>query len=208
MTAQELQGQIDRVADARALKKIVAEQVSTLEKTSGELQTTLADLESLQVYVQTIAKEMQEELRFTLEGIVNTALDAVFPGMYTFRVTLKVARNKTEVSLGIVGSDYPDVEMDPVSSNGGGLTDILAFTLRMAVLLISKKRRILLLDEAMKFVSNDLKPDAFAILKRLSGDFGIQVIGVTHDAEMIQIADRVFSFKKVGNYTGVSVKGV
>lgn len=192
-----------KVSDSAVKAQLISDDVKALTNDLEALKASQIDLEALQVYVQTIAKEMQEELRFSLEGIVNTALDAIFPGRYQFKIELRVARNKTELVLGLSSSEFPDISMDPVSSNGGGLTDVLAFSLRIAVLLISKRRRILLLDEAMKFVSSDLKPEAFQILKRLSKDFGIQVIAVTHDQEMVNIADRVFKFAKHHNETKV-----
>lgn len=192
-----------KVSDSAVKAQLISDDVKALTNDLEALKVSQIDLEALQVYVQTIAKEMQEELRFSLEGIVNTALDAIFPGRYQFKIELRVARNKTELVLGLSSTEFPDISMDPVSSNGGGLTDVLAFSLRIAVLLISKRRRILLLDEAMKFVSSDLKPEAFQILKRLSKDFGIQVIAVTHDQEMINIADRVFKFVKHHSETKV-----
>jgi ABC-type cobalamin/Fe3+-siderophores transport system ATPase subunit len=73
--------------------------------------------------------------------------------------------------------------------------------------MISKTQKVLLLDEPMKFVSEGLKPKVYEIMKRLSDDLGIQIIAVTHDPLMIDIADKVYVVKKEKGISVATVRG-
>lgn len=173
-------------------KELLENQLTKDKARIANLKQTLLSIEEAQVIFQQAAKDAQEQIRFHLEDIVNLALDAVFPGRYKFRIFFEIKRNKTEARIALLDGEY---EIDPMYSNGGGVTDILSFALRIALLIISKNRKVLILDEPFKFISNDLKEDAFGIMKRLSEELGIQIIAVTHESEMIDKADKVIKFK-------------
>ena len=161
----------------------------------GKLATLAETIEEAQAFLQRVARDTQEQIRFHLEGIVNLALDTVFPMCYTFRIVYEVKRNKTEARMCLLMGER---EIDPMYSNGGGVKDILSFAVRIALLLLSKNRKLLVLDEPFKFISEDLKEAAFSIMKRLSDELGIQIIAVTHDVGMIEIADKVIRIRKKG----------
>ena len=149
-------------------------------------------IEETQTFLQQVARDTQEQIRFHLEDIVNLALDTVFPGRYQFRIFFEIKRDRTEARISLLRGER---EVDPMYSNGGGIKDILAFALRIALLLISKNRKLLLLDEPFKYISEDLKEAAFGIMKRLSAELGIQIIAVTHDEQMVEIADKVIKVR-------------
>lgn len=183
----------DTIIKAESRVELLTGQKESLEKKVVSGKENLIYLEEAQALFQQVAKETQEQIRYHLEDIVNLALDTVFPGRYAFRIIFEIKRNKTEARIVLMDGEH---EIDPMYSNGGGVTDILSFALRIALLMISKNRKLLLLDEPFKFISMDLKEEAFAILKRLSKELGIQIIAVTHDKEMIESADKVFTIKK------------
>jgi DNA repair exonuclease SbcCD ATPase subunit len=85
---------------------------------------------------------------------------------------------------------------DILDSTGGGAGDIVSFFLRVALLVISGKRRLLILDEPFKGVDAERKPIALQVLKELTEDLGIQVICVTHDQKIVAIADQVIKVRK------------
>jgi DNA repair exonuclease SbcCD ATPase subunit len=151
-------------------------------------------LEKAQIFLQGVAKETQEKIRFRLEDIVNLALVSVFGPKYKFEIRFEIKRGQTEASLLL--TDVDGNEMDALESNGGGLADCLSFALRIALLIISKNRRVLILDEPMKFVSADLRAACYAIMQKLSKELDIQIIAVTHEEEFIDIADKVYRIQQ------------
>ncbi|ETR66913.1 MAG: chromosome segregation ATPase [Candidatus Magnetoglobus multicellularis str. Araruama] len=104
-------------------------------------------------------------------------------------------RNKTECEIYLLDDDGNRV--NPLDDNGGGLSDIVSFSLRMASWAISSTDNLIVLDEPFKFLSKELRPLAGNLLKELSNKLNLQVIMVTHDQEMIDIADKIFVVKKV-----------
>lgn len=183
----------DILVGAKSKREVVLASLEANRSRKTSLISELICTEEAQVLFQQVAKDTQEQIRFHLEDIVNLALDAVFPDRYEFRIIFEIKRNKTEARIALLDGGH---ELDPMFSNGGGLKDILSFALRVALLIISKNRRVLILDEPFKFISADLKEQAFGIMKRLSTELGIQIIAVTHDKEMIEVADKVIPIRK------------
>jgi DNA repair exonuclease SbcCD ATPase subunit len=166
--------------------------LNELEQKKKGLSERLMSIEEAQVFIQRIAKETQEQLRFHIEDIVQLALDAVFPGEYEFRVVFEIKRGKTEARLCFLKND---IEIDPLTSAGGGVSDVVSFALRLAVWSLGRTRRLIILDEPFRFLSKNLQARAGDILKKLSHKLKLQVIMVTHEEQMIDIADKKFSVK-------------
>ena len=163
-------------------------------------------LEKSTVLLQTIAKDTQEQLRFHIEDIVQLAMDACFPDKYEFRVEFELKRGRTEARIFLVENGQ---EIDPMESNGGGLVDIVSFALRFAAWSLSKTAKVIILDEPFKWLDRERKPLAMEILKQLSSRLGLQIITVTHDAEMVAIADKVIrvGLEQEGDWKVSKVKG-
>jgi DNA repair exonuclease SbcCD ATPase subunit len=190
-----------KLAKASAKKELLS---ATIDKKSKDLDKYKEDsiaLEEAQVFLQGIAKETQEQIKFNIEDIVNSCLDAVFPGQYVFKVIFEIKRGKTEARLVLMDGEN---EVEPLQSNGGGLIQILSFALRIALLIISKNRRVLVMDECLNAVSADLEARAYEIVQRISKELGIQVVMVTHREAAIAVADKVITVSKKGDISHVS----
>jgi len=169
------------------------------EVSRGKLAQFLVVIEEAQVFIQQVAKETQEQLRFHIEDIVQLALDAVFPDEYDFRVVFEIKRGKTEARLCFLRDG---VEIDPLTSAGGGVSDVCAFALRLAVWSLGKTARVMILDEPFRYLSRDLQPKAGEMLKKLSKRLKLQIIMVTHSEFLADIGDRIFSvvLRRDGEY--------
>lgn len=142
--------------------------------------------------VQATAKETQDQLKFRIESIVQEALDAVFPG-YVFKVDYETKRDRTEASIYL---EQDGEKFHPLEDNGGGLADVLAFALRLVAWSLGKTDNVLILDEPAKAVSRSYRPMMMEMLSGLSSQLGLQTIIVTHDAEIVDMADRIFKVTK------------
>lgn len=172
----------------------------------ASLDKRMKTIEIAQAFIQKVAKETQEHLRFEVEDIVNLALETCFPGEYEFRLDFNIARGKTEARL-VFLSQKTGREVDPMNASGGGVVDLTAFALRIACYALERGiDNVIILDEPFRFISRDLQSRAGEILRMLSTKLGVQVIMVTHIAEMIDVADRVFEVRK--NADGRSVVSV
>ena len=179
----------ERVQQAEGARKQTQETIRISEMILKTLQDRRKNIEKAQVLIQITAKETQEKLKFHIQDIVNTALDTCFPGEYDFIVDFQLKRGRTEAELYLLKEGE---RIDPMDASGGGVVDIIAFALRLAAWSLSRTDNVIILDEPFKFLSVNLRPLAGEILKKLSEKLKIQMIMVTHDEEMVSIADKVF----------------
>ena len=156
------------------------------------LQQTLNNHEKARSIAQTVAENTQQKIEFHINNLVTTALAAVFPDPYEFKLRFIQRRNKTECDLLLVKNEQ---EIDPFSAAGGGVIDVLSFALRTAIWSIKKTRNTFILDEPMKFVSIDLQAKCSEMLKTISEKLHLQMIIVSHLPEMIRSADKIIEIK-------------
>ena len=174
-----------------------------LEKTLSEVKNNkkfcekkLKLVEEAQVFLQTVAQNTQEKLKFDIEAVVNLALESVFPDEYEFKIEFNVSRGKTDAEL-VFMDKRTGQTIDPMDAAGGGVVDLTCFALRIASWALENGTdNLIILDEPFKFVSRDLVERAGDILKTLSEKMKLQVIMVTHIPEFIDVADKVFEVKK------------
>lgn len=135
-----------------------------------------------------VAKEQAEDL-------LTQALQSTFGKNVAFKVEMGVSRDRPDASFKIVSAEGETVhEGEPVSTDGGGLVDVLSIGLRL-LLMESAQPRIdgpLLLDEPFKQLSKGYMPACGAFLLSLCRDFERQVILVTHEQELAELADKSF----------------
>ena len=195
--------QIERLYNqALAVQTQIVKDIDNKKKRLDELTSKVEMIENVQVFLQKIAKQTQERLSLQIEDIINSALDAVFPNEYTFRLEFTTSRNKTEAQL-LFYDQRTGKEVDPMNASGGGVVDLTAFALRIACYVLENNTdNVIILDEPFRFISRDLQERAGKILKTLSNKLGIQIIMVTHIKELIDCADKVFEVKK--NDDGIS----
>ena len=187
---------------ALAIRNQLIKDIENKKKRLDELSSRLSMTEEVQVFLQKIAKETQERLSLQIEDIINSALDAVFPNEYTFRLEFTTSRNRTEAQL-LFYDQRTGKEVDPMNASGGGVVDLTAFALRIACYVLENNTdNVIILDEPFRFISRDLQERAGKILKTLSEKLHIQIIMVTHIKELIDCADRIFEVKK--NEQGIS----
>ena len=191
MNSNEYTSKLNKALASKKLhQNLLEEKMATAEQQKNLCRS----IEEAQTFLQLVAKETQEKIRFRLEDIVNLALTSVFGTKYRFEIRFEMKRGQTEAELVLWDGEN---EMDPMEANGGGLTELLSFVLRISLLIISKNRRVLILDEPFRCVSDDLLDVVYALLKRLSEELGIQIIMVTHQQEQaLSYANVIYEVKQ------------
>lgn len=142
-----------------------------------------------QAFLQKIAQDTQNQLRFCVKDIVQLALDTCFPGEYKFDLVFEIKRGKTEAKLLFLSGGE---EINPMDASGGGVVDIASFALRISQWVLGNTRNTIILDEPFKHLSNNLQPAGAEVLRELSDKLGLQFIIVTHREEITETADKVF----------------
>lgn len=195
--------QIAKLEGQRELER--SQRVAALARLGVLEERTLA-IEEAQVLLQITAAETQDNLRVHLSDIVQSALDALFPGEYTFCIDFELKRGSTVCEMYLL--DDAGFRTDPMTAEGGGVVDVIALSLRLAVWALSRPENVLVLDEPFKFLSANLRPAAADILSQMSTRLDLQIVMVTHDPVLTEVADRVFRVvKNADGRSSVAVVG-
>lgn len=186
MNLQDYKEKVFRSAGQYTLLTVKKNQL----KSDNSIKTQyLEDLEISQTFLQKIAQDTQEKLRYRITDIVNIALETVFPDEMEFDIEFKILRGKTECKLLFTEKGS---EIDPLDASAGGVVNLISFALRIVAWLLGNTRNTIILDEPFINLSSDLVPLAAEVLKELSKELNLQMIIVTHDKEIIGVADKIF----------------
>lgn len=159
-----------------------------------------ADADKHLIICQDTQKVVHEMGNYTLAGlsvqvntIVSNAIKAILPDPYDFELNFDVKYNKLNTNMKLTrrGETYDPAKED----NGDGLVDIIALTLRVAVLCLDKRKlsRILILDEPCGALSVNFHPLAASLIRHLSDSLGIQfIIIAAHGSNYTSCADKMF----------------
>ena len=132
---------------------------------------------------QSCARKVQERLGLTVGGLVTECLKGIIPNFdMTFMPVFETKRNQTECDFVLI--DKKGNRQDPMDSNGGGVWNIIAFALRVCVLLLESKphRNVLILDEPFHFLHGSVQQErAFETLMKIADRLKMQIIVVTQD---------------------------
>jgi DNA repair exonuclease SbcCD ATPase subunit len=184
------------INDKKAILYDLNKRAELLDIELKELDVQEKSIERALWILQEVSKQTQEQLEFRISELINLALFSTFPESYTFKINYEIKRNKTETRFYLV--DNKGHRLDPLTSTGGGVVDIISFALRISLWSLSarKIRPIIILDEPFPFLDNSLQEDSSKLLKELAKKLQLQIIVVTHVQNLIEHGDKIFHFKK------------
>ncbi|HHY42251.1 MAG TPA: ATPase [Thermoanaerobacterales bacterium] len=191
-----------------AMKKNIKEKLEKdLNAKQNELEevANLIDvLEQVRLLLQRASEYAREQIKQQIEMLVTHCLQFVFGPNLEFEIELSEVRGKTNAEFYVV-STYDDVKIKtkPQDARGGGVVDVISLALRIAVIQSTDlyKDGPLILDEPAKHVSNEYINNVAQFLKQISDVFHRQIIMVTHNQYLSEIADLAY---KVELKNGIS----
>jgi len=159
------------------LKKSIKDEQSHLEKA----RQTVVDAEEAQKIIQNLSEATQNKVHGEISSVVTSCLQSVFgeEKAYTFSIVFEQKRGKTEARLVFIREGH---ELEPLKESGGGCADIAGLALRLSCLVLSKpqRRRVLILDEPFKGVSEEYRSLVPELLMTLAKEMKCQIIFVTN----------------------------
>ena len=150
--------------------------------------------------IQKVSNDMNDLISFGLVDITQAMLDSVFPSEYKVKIDFTMKNNRTHVDIYL---DMDGEKIYPLDQDGGGVANIMELGLRLASLELGHTRRTIVLDQPLKDLSREFMPIGASILKKISKDLNLQLIMINHAPELMEIADKMYSFSKDLD-TGVS----
>jgi len=190
MRSTDLRKKIDKIMTRR---EFLYESLSELRERKIFLEERHSNAIKAREVINLVAQDIQHNIEEGIGNIVSMALESVLDDPYKFKVEFVKRRNKTECDLFVESNGE---RMHPSDSIEGGALDIIGLALRLPFVLMSNSRKILILDEPMKFLSRNFQPKAAQMLKELSDKLKIQMIVSSHIPELIDTADKIFQIRK------------
>lgn len=174
-----------------------------LELNHDELTQLVVDLECGRDVVSRVGIVAQKEINNVIEELVTQALHAVFGEQFAFKMIDEIKRNQPETSFYIIENGRMlDLDED---SCGGGMADLVSLVLRVVLWAIRVPRTepVIILDEPLKFLDGVRLDQAGVMIKELSRMLGLQFIIITHEDQLIDCADVMYSVEKRGEQSYV-----
>ena len=161
----------------------VRETVRVVSGNLDKMQQHVEDVAEAQELAQQVAQAVQQQAHDQIAEVVSRCLSAVFDEPYTFRIHFERKRGRTEARLSFERDGF---EVAPMSASGGGVVDVASFALRLSCLMLNKPalRRVLVMDEPFKYVSEDYRARVRELLETLAQEMSVQFIMVTHINEL------------------------
>jgi hypothetical protein len=188
---QQLEGQ----------KTLLKQQLSEGENKYQVFKKRYKDATRASIIIQAVAQKTQQNLEYHFSHIVSLALASIWPDPYQFIIKFVPRRNKTECDIKLVRDGE---ECDPLDSTGGGVCNVVSFTLQIAYLLMSNKAKVFIGDETFSFLhSPTLQQNCSSMIKLLCDRMGLQVILVTGQSDISMYADKEFKARLVNGITEI-----
>jgi len=158
------------------------------EVKKAKLSKKLEAIEKAQLIIQTAAHKIEKSIAYHLSDLVNTPLQALFSGN-VFDIDFTTKNNASHAAITV---EKGGSKQAPLDSAGGGLADVVALGLRLAVWSMGKTANLLCLDEPAKNLDVIRSPIMTQLLKDISDQLKVQVLLSTHKEDQIDSADRVY----------------
>lgn len=172
-------------------------------KDVARLEERTIAVEQAQAIVQEVARMTQSQLKVYVEDIVTKCLDSIFPDTYTFELVYELKNGRTEANLKFTKDGR---EIDILNASGGGVADVVSTGLRLAAWSLGTSANTIIMDEGLKFLSQDKVPRMAEVLHELSQQLKLQILLVSHSPGLIASADKVFTVSQKNGISKVEVE--
>jgi DNA repair exonuclease SbcCD ATPase subunit len=194
------------LAEKQGIQKLKKQELVTIQSTLKDLDRQHQNWTKVRDVLSATGILAQKQVRNIIEELVTLAIQCVFGLEYKFIVEDTVARNHPETNFYI---EKNGVRHSLRDEHGGSLAVLSAFALRVIIASITCKniRKTVILDEPLKDADKGKLEDLGAMIKKLHELLGIQFIIVTHEDQLMAVADRSFIVTQTNDISFVQTVG-
>ena len=210
MNIQLIEEQINKystwVEGRKAQRDLLLKQTQDLEKTIAFNGKEIEEWIKTRWVLSEVVKLTQSKMKDYIESMVTLAIQSIYGSQCHFLADFSIKRNKSEVLFRVQEEDFEPYI--PKDDKGIGMVDVIGFVLRPILWSLQKplSRNTLILDEPMKNMGKLMIVGA-QMIKQISQKMGLQIIIITHEPELAEIADKTFVVEKIGRVSEVRVIG-
>lgn len=194
------------LTQAKAERALLEQQVITESQKVASKLSRKNHLAEVQALLVNTADEAREVGRQRLEKVVSRALQFVFGSDFSFEIEMTDIGGKPAARFLVcsVGENGEVIKNEPQESRGGGINDIVATALQVAVMVVFNEPKIqgpILLDEPGKHISEEYAVKFGEFLEFISRTFNRQINMVTHQPHLAATANKTLVTQLVGGKT-------
>lgn len=190
------------------IKKRLEKKLRQKSEEMTEIKDIIDTLEQVRILLQRTSEYARKQIKQQIELLVTHCLQFVFGPNIEFSIELVEARGRIEADFYVI-STYGDykVKTKPQDARGGGIVDVISLALRIAVIQSTNlyKDGPLILDEPVKHVSDEYIVNIAQFLKQISEVFHRQIIMVTHDHYLSEIADLAYNVELKDGHSVIKI---
>ena len=199
---------IDKLIEFKITKRILSNSKISLKSEIDELDNDIDNHRKAKWVISKVIEETQKTFKEQIESLTTLMLQSIFDDQYRFELIFEEKNNQIECRPVIFEGKY---EYEAEEDMGGSIIDVISYALRVILhnIELPRSRDTMFSDEPMKWVGKEEELDRTGnILRDSSHELNMQLIIITHEKRLIEIADRAFSTKKQNGITTVTkVKG-
>lgn len=152
--------------------------------------------QSIKIISTLVEKTVMGNSEF-VQNIVNRGLEYIFQSEYSFVINHSIKQNKNIFYYTL--EDKRTEIIGDIDNFGGGIMATISFLLRVAINILQKKPKIMLMDESLNHVSESYQGKLSNFIKVLCDEFNMTIILVTHQDKLTEYADQIVHFEKEGS---------
>jgi DNA repair exonuclease SbcCD ATPase subunit len=195
----------DKLSQAKGKRDLLIDQFNDKVEELNTLDPLVENLTKARWVFTEVSKLTQEKFKDRVEKLVTMAIRSVFDRPFKFVLNFERKHNKLAIQPVVMEGEN---EYIPKDDMGGGVLDIIGFALRVVLWSLEKprSRNVMVLDEPAKWTGRLIEKFG-QMVKEVSQSLNFQVIMVTHDDELMQVADRAWVVDHNGIYSIVKQVG-
>ena len=179
-------------------------QINKLQQRLLDIDQETQIMTKVSLFLQSLSDQTRQQIVDKISAIVTDALQKIKDPNLEFRMNLSTERNQTDLKFTVLDKNT-NQEFDILNSYGGTIADIVTFPLRVSLLLKWEPAlsKIIVMDEAFKFVSVADQEALAEFVKQISEKLGLQILLVTHSQTIASKAHKVFTVAKSGSVSEI-----
>lgn len=192
----------------KSIKEKLEKDLIVKESELEQIADLIDILEQVRFLLQRTSEYAREQIKQQIEMLVTHCLQFVFGPNLEFEIELNEVRGKTSAEFYVISIyDNEKIKTKPQDARGGGIVDVISLALRIAVIQNADtyKDGPLILDEPAKHVSSEYISNVAQFLKQISDVFNRQIIMVTHNQYLSEIADLTYKVELKNGVSEVTV---
>lgn len=188
-----------KIIQMKTARDMFTSKYNELEESINVIRDNIDDYSKSIELLDLASSEAKVSVIEFLESIVSDALNFVFNMPYSFRILIKEEGRPSCDFFLVETVDGVESLQSPEESCGGGILDVIATVLKVSYACLYKNPGIkgpIILDEPSKMLSEEASAKYAEFLKKLCQKYNKQVLMITHNNTILNIADKQITIRK------------